>query len=181
MNTRKPPLPRCHKSLVSDGRRRLLTALGFGTAAVAVEQWLPKRWSTPLVEAVVLPAHAQTSNPPPTGFLCTTTSFTLNPGDPANAQTLVPPPPVCNPGDGVNAIVRFTCNVGSASVQVPSPAGSNWSPNPAVNQTLLPGQNTAVNTVLTHTTGDQFQISFTASVSPAGECTIDPITVFGPL
>lgn len=39
------------------GRRRLLTILGFGTAALAT------RWSRPLIESVVVPLHAQSSPP----------------------------------------------------------------------------------------------------------------------
>lgn len=42
-------------------RRRLLKAIGGGTAAGAT--LLPGRWSKPVVDAVLLPAHAQTSRP----------------------------------------------------------------------------------------------------------------------
>lgn len=46
-------------------RRRLLTTLGAGAAASAA---LPTRWTKPIADSVLLPAHAQTSSvePPPT-------------------------------------------------------------------------------------------------------------------
>lgn len=40
-------------------RRKLLAAFGVGTVATLT---LPSKWKKPLVNAVVLPAHAQTSN-----------------------------------------------------------------------------------------------------------------------
>ena len=42
----------------SDSRRRLLTGLGLAATA-----GIPTRWTRPVVEAVILPAHAQTSIP----------------------------------------------------------------------------------------------------------------------
>lgn len=41
-------------------RRRLLKALGLGGGTATVSQ-LPSAWSKPIVESVVLPAHAQTT------------------------------------------------------------------------------------------------------------------------
>lgn len=42
------------------GRRALLKALGFGSGAL-----LALKWSTPIVDSVVIPAHAQASPSPP--------------------------------------------------------------------------------------------------------------------
>lgn len=42
-------------------RRRLLKSLVAGGGAVAMGKTLPESWTRPMVEAVVLPAHAQTS------------------------------------------------------------------------------------------------------------------------
>jgi len=49
---------------VTDKRRRIAIRV-TGIAAVACA-WpvLPRQWQQPLIESVVLPAHAQTSNPP---------------------------------------------------------------------------------------------------------------------
>jgi hypothetical protein len=60
------------------GRRRLLQALGLAGGG-AVAALLPTRWTRPLVEVVVLPAHAQTSpglTPTPTPSPTATPSAT---------------------------------------------------------------------------------------------------------
>lgn len=54
------------------GRRKVLKGgVVVGGAAVAAALSMPKKWTRPLVEAVVVPAHAQTSpgapTPQPTG------------------------------------------------------------------------------------------------------------------
>ena len=49
------------------GRRDVLKGgVVVGGAAVAAALTLPKKWTRPLVEAVVVPAHAQTSPGAPT-------------------------------------------------------------------------------------------------------------------
>lgn len=86
-----------------NGRRRLLAAIGAGAATGT----LPMRWSTPLVESVILPAHAQTT------------------GD---ARIEPPPPPVTVILDGVGALNQVTAVVyidphsGSASLSLVGPA-----------------------------------------------------------
>lgn len=40
------------------GRRKLLTVIGVGTVASLA---VPAKWSKPIIDSVVLPAHAQTS------------------------------------------------------------------------------------------------------------------------
>ena len=44
-----------------EGRRRLLKALAVGGGAVVVGNSLPASWTKPVIESVVLPAHAQAS------------------------------------------------------------------------------------------------------------------------
>jgi hypothetical protein len=51
---------------VEDRRNVLKGGIVVGGAAVAAALTLPKKWSRPLVEAVVVPAHAQTSPGAPT-------------------------------------------------------------------------------------------------------------------
>jgi len=58
MNKKKP----------SELRRNLLKSLAAGTGAVVAGKSLPEKWSKPVVDSVLLPAHAQTSPPPPTNF-----------------------------------------------------------------------------------------------------------------
>jgi len=56
MNKKHIPYPVSTK--VNGGRRRLLTTLAWsGSAMIA----LPERWTKPVIQSVMLPAHAQTS------------------------------------------------------------------------------------------------------------------------
>ena len=50
---------------ITFGRRKLLHILAAGSGVLAALTILPDRWSQPIIEFVVLPAHAQTSNPEP--------------------------------------------------------------------------------------------------------------------
>jgi len=47
---------------MKDDRRRLIKSMAIGGGAVAVTR-MPTEWSRPVVETVVLPAHAQTTTP----------------------------------------------------------------------------------------------------------------------
>ena len=47
------------------GRRQLLKALAATTGAIAASSMLPGEWAKPVVEAGVLPAHAQVTPPSP--------------------------------------------------------------------------------------------------------------------
>ncbi len=48
----------------NDSRRKLLKSIAVGSGAVAAGSAIPKKWSKPLVDSVVLPAHAQTTGCP---------------------------------------------------------------------------------------------------------------------
>jgi hypothetical protein len=67
-----------HQAPVS--RRELLKALAAAGGALGVAAFLPGRWSRPLVEAGVLPAHAQ-------GSLCAEVALAQGATDCVNAQT----------------------------------------------------------------------------------------------
>ena len=51
----------------SDSRRKLLKSIAAGSGAIVAGKSLPESWSRPVVDSVMLPAHAQTSpvEPPP--------------------------------------------------------------------------------------------------------------------
>lgn len=49
------------------GRRKLMKVLAAGGGVVTGAALIPDRWTSPIVEAVGLPAHAQTSPPSPPG------------------------------------------------------------------------------------------------------------------
>lgn len=62
------------------GRRNALTLLGVGAVSAVA---MPSKWSKPLVDAVILPAHAQTS------AMCMTDATVGGPllGNPSSAAT----------------------------------------------------------------------------------------------
>jgi anaerobic selenocysteine-containing dehydrogenase len=45
----------------TDSRRKLLKSIAAGTGAVVAGKSLPESWSRPVVDSVMLPAHAATS------------------------------------------------------------------------------------------------------------------------
>ena len=47
----------------SESRRKLIKSIVTGSGAIIAGKSLPESWSRPVVDAVVLPAHAQTSPP----------------------------------------------------------------------------------------------------------------------
>jgi hypothetical protein len=48
----------------SEKRRKLLKSIAAGSSAIIAGKSLPENWSRPVVDAVMLPAHAQTSPAP---------------------------------------------------------------------------------------------------------------------
>ena len=60
----------------SESRRKLLKSIAAGSGAIIAGKSLPESWSKPVVDSVMLPAHAQTS------IICTidiTYQITVNP------------------------------------------------------------------------------------------------------
>jgi hypothetical protein len=45
----------------SESRRKLLKSIAAGSGAIVAGKSLPESWSRPVVDSVLLPAHAQTS------------------------------------------------------------------------------------------------------------------------
>ena len=57
----------------SESRRKLLKSIAAGSGAIVAGKSLPESWSRPIVDSVMLPAHAQTSPTPPAAtyeFVC---------------------------------------------------------------------------------------------------------------
>lgn len=48
----------------NESRRKLLKSIAAGSGAVVVGKSLPESWSKPVVDSVLLPAHAETSQTP---------------------------------------------------------------------------------------------------------------------
>jgi hypothetical protein len=45
----------------SESRRKLLKSIAAGSGAIVAGKSLPESWSKPVVDSVMLPAHAQTT------------------------------------------------------------------------------------------------------------------------
>ena len=59
----------------SESRRKLLKSVAAGSGAIVAGKSLPESWSRPVVDSVMLPAHAQTSpSSPPSPLSCTPSS-----------------------------------------------------------------------------------------------------------
>ena len=66
-----------HEKKSSESRRKLLKSIAAGSGAVVAGKSLPENWTAPIVDSVVLPAHAATtggdgepgSGTPPSGSL----------------------------------------------------------------------------------------------------------------
>ncbi|MFW2440978.1 MAG: hypothetical protein ACN4GR_16600 [Arenicellales bacterium] len=61
----------------SESRRRLLKSISTGGGAIVVGKSLPESWSRPVVDSVMLPAHAQASTAP-NPFSCIGQSASTN-------------------------------------------------------------------------------------------------------
>lgn len=110
-----------------DARRKLLKSLVAGGGVMASGKILPDHWSAPVVESVVLPAHAQTTSGPIDGVFLAEPTFvnlddTAEPdsildlfAEPAHAGLSTPIPKVCT-----NAIssILFSVSGNSANVCV---------------------------------------------------------------
>lgn len=56
----------------NESRRKLLKSVAAGSGAIVAGKSLPESWSRPVVDSVMLPAHAQTS--PPSSLSCSPSS-----------------------------------------------------------------------------------------------------------
>ena len=73
------------QAMSEKNRRKVLKSIAAGGGAVVIGKSLPDRWAKPVVDAVVLPAHAETTDD--TGSQPTTTV----------APTTTPRTPRCRP------------------------------------------------------------------------------------
>ena len=96
----------------NEKRRKLLKSIAIGSGAVIAGKTLPENWSKPVVDAVMLPAHAQTS-------VCTITMTVL---DPAGA----PVPSGTDIGQ-TDAPYTFTGSVSPAELGAGGQVQLSWS------------------------------------------------------
>ena len=101
----------------NESRRKLLKTIAAGSGAIVAGKSLPGSWSKPVVDSVILPAHAQTSPAPPappvsglTGIFITTEQITADSGGSSVDLAIA----VCS--DIVNNVAAVTGVVGSVQV-----------------------------------------------------------------
>ena len=67
----------------SESRRKLLKSIAAGSGAIVAGKSLPESWSRPIVDSVMLPAHAQTSPvTPPAPLTCSSDPLTVVSNEP---------------------------------------------------------------------------------------------------
>ena len=67
----------------SESRRKLLKSIAAGSGVIVAGKSLPESWSKPVVDSVMLPAHAQTSPAPPAPLACSPGSLTVVSDEPS--------------------------------------------------------------------------------------------------
>lgn len=92
----------------SESRRKLLKSLAVGSGAVVAGKALPESWSRPVVDSMVLPAHAQTS-------VCNAVDDVYD-NDPGGEGFSVPAPGVLG-NDSGPAPLAVASNTAPVSVQ----------------------------------------------------------------
>ena len=106
----------------SEKRRKLLKSIAAGSGAIVAGKSLPDSWSKPVVDSVILPAHAQTSPAAPpappappvsglTGIFITTEQITADSSAGGTVDLAIA---VCS--DIVNTVATVTGVVGSVQV-----------------------------------------------------------------
>ena len=171
-------------------RRKLLKNIAAGSGLVVAGKSLPESWTRPVVDSILLPAHAQTS---PSGPLATASVTVLDAGDnpedeialvlnnQGNYQLIADPS--SKPAD---TLVYFDADYDAANWDYYQ-NGTNWptfasswsgpsaDPNPSTTENnLLPGTYTIENT---HTGGNSFRVTFTVTISPTTANTARTMTV----
>ena len=169
----------------SDSRRKLLKSIAAGSGAIVAGKSLPESWSKPVVDSVMLPAHAQTSPAepaPPTGPLAVASVTITETNDgPEDEIALVLDNAgnyqlIADPGSKpADTMVYFDADYDLANWDYYT-NGSNWptfpsswsgpsgNPSPSTGENdLSPGTYTIENT---HSGGNTFRVTFTVSISP---------------
>ena len=91
----------------TDNRRKVLKSIAAGSGAIIAGKNLPESWSRPIVDSVMLPAHAQTS-PPLTGQTYQGTATTTR--DRCNGTSDNPTPSITININGSTVTISYTNN-----------------------------------------------------------------------
>lgn len=167
-------------------RRRLLSVLGSGSG-MALLAALPHKWAKPVVDSVVLPAHAQTSS----GVVCNAGSIDSSTndeegvaiifdGDGNCSLRLVDGPDGGDSGDPDEMLLidNDLVDDSNESFDLDGPAyGANWdngpdlSDQPAGHYSFIRTRTAAPNA------GVQFEVSFDVSFSGSDTMTVSNVTI----
>ena len=84
---------------INEDRRKVVKQIAIVGTVITGLPALPEKWTRPLIEKVIVPAHAQTSPPPPTKPPTTPPEEpgTTPPGGPPTTQPPTTPPPTTEP------------------------------------------------------------------------------------
>ena len=143
------------KSKSNESRRKLLKSIAAGSGAVVAGKSLPENWVRPVVDSVVLPAHAQTS-PPELTYSCSVVG-------PATIDTGI----IGAAGPfGYEVTNTGTGPLSGGTMNIVGTAGINFTADdPTISDPLAPGENFLVSLTEISTTS-------CAADAPAVEGTI---------
>jgi hypothetical protein len=85
----------------STGRRKALKKILVGTGVISGSAMLPSAWTKPIVDSIIVPAHAAVSGTtyePTTSPSPSTTFQVTTPVPTSTIQVTTPPPPSSTPG-----------------------------------------------------------------------------------
>lgn len=165
-------------------RRKLLKSIAAGSGAIVAGKSLPESWSRPVVDSVMLPAHAQTSE---TGPLCSTGPLTITNTsygiviifDGISCSLAEYAETDCSFGVGCDPDTMLFVDFDTNNFDLPPPYGSNWDGTPDVND-LGPGVYSFTKTRTGGgNTGDYtvtFTVSFTGSSGSYSDMTVSNVS-----
>ena len=169
----------------SESRRKLLKSIAAGSGAIVAGKSLPENWAKPVVDSVMLPAHAQTSPPtptppPPLGNLASA-SVTITQSDDGPEDEIA----LNLENDGSYSLLRNTGVFSNTLVYFDADYdlpdwdyysnGDNWPTYPSSwsgpsgpptntgENNLTPGTYTIEST---HSGGNTFRVTFTVDITP---------------
>jgi hypothetical protein len=157
-------------------RRKLLKTIAAGSGAIIAGTILPDKWTKPVVNSIILPAHAQATTQPPTAPTCQddptlcagTYTGTLNPAEPFIA---------CGTGGGVGIASNAVSITISATGQVSgTQGGTPFTPTTlAGNSFTFPPSPTGAGTGGGGTTCEMFLLASGSVNSSSNEITLSQV------
>ena len=164
----------------SESRRKLLKTIAAGSGAVIAGKSLPEDWTKPIVNSVILPAHAQTS---PSGPLAVASVTWVDPSENPEDEIFINIDnngnyslTTSNTGGNGDTIVQldgdydfpdwdYYINGANWPTYPSSWSGPSGPPSNTGENNLTPGTYTIESTRISNG-GNSFRVAFTVSISP---------------